>query len=188
MDLVKRIMNPPNAYGSTSVTDSDGDTHSQESAAKKKGGDSEQVQMLRKEIEEMKFYQELEQTEYQEMKKKMHDYEKQVKEMAKQKSRPSTGKKLKKIEEESILSGIDTVDLMAISPSESNVDTPSSSKIKKKNSQIKQLKTKLNEKVSTAKEASGKLKNMAKEYEKRFNKIEGLKDEEVEEIKVSYLL
>lgn len=192
MDLVKRIMIPPNAYGSASATDSDGDTNSQGSSIKKKGkvakktgGGNEEVQMLRKEIEEMKFYQELEQTEYQEMKQKMHKYEKQVNEMAKQKSKPSTSKKLAKVEEESeVLSGIDTVDMMAISPSESNVNAPSSSKIKKKDNQIKQLKSKLNEKVATAKESSGKLKNMAKEYEKRFNKMESMKDEEVEEIKV----
>lgn len=190
---------------------------SRERSPSKKGNNSKPIQiqnsevdLLRKEIEEMKFYQELEQTEYQEMKEKMHTYEKQMKEMEKKKttnekasSRPNTASSrantLHKIEEESEMldlhTNIDTVDLIGSSPKESSSrklkkasekDLILQKKLMKRDSQIEQLKTKLHEKVLSSKESSDKMKTLAKEYERRLVKMEKLKDEEIEDIKDHY--
>ena len=170
-----------------------------------------EVDILRKEIEEMKFYQELEQTEYQEMKEKMHTYEKQMKEIEKKKTndkkdsrRPSTAssranRSLHKIEEESEMldlnTNIDTLDLIGSSPKASSSrklkrasekDLIVQKKLMKRDSQIQELKTKLHEKVLSSKESSGKVKALAKEYERRLVKMENLKDEEIEDIKDHY--
>jgi hypothetical protein len=173
---------------------------------------SEEVNLLRKEIEEMKFYQELEQTEYQEMKEKMHNYEKQMKEIGKNSKkkeessrRPasshagtretkSRSKQLHKIEEESEFadSNMDTIDLIAGNTRSSTPKRSSESdrilqkKLKKRDHQIQQLKTKLSEKVTSSKESSGKIKALAKEYEKRLTRMETLKDEEIDDIKEHY--
>ena len=176
-------------------------------SSKPKGGGApknDEVNILRKEIEEMKFYQELEQTEYQEMKEKMHTYEKQMKDLGKRKTKDDTNRRgtthsvaaskaLHKIEEESEFasSNVDTIDLIAsVSPKSSRKmsenDKILQKKLKKRDTQIQQLKSKLSEKVTSSKESSGKLKSLAKEYEKRLIRMESLKDEEIEEIKDHY--
>ncbi len=222
MDIVKKIMAAPEDFPSEMGSELDGGTqlsNERHGESKMKGSatkpkkknkkrstlpEIDEVDLLRKEIEEMKFYQELEQTEYQEMKEKMHTYEKQMKDMEKRKHeekdkekeatrRGSISSKLQKIDEESTLiySNMDTVDLLATNsvsntkPSK-KVDEVLQKKLKKRDSEIKQLKTKLSEKVTTSKQSTGKLKALAKEYEKRLNKMESLKDEEIEEIKEHY--
>ena len=208
MDLVKKIMAPdvsshsndegtlfsskltPNLFSSKQM--------SSNQPRKNSSANNAQVNLLRKEIEEMKFYQELEQTEYQEMKEKMHNYDKQMKDMEKMKKEAiviQKNRQLQMIDESSELdSNIDTVDLMSSSPPSKSRKVPDGDvtdrilhkKLIKRDSQIQLLKTKLHEKVTTSKESSGKLKSLAKEYEKRLNRMESLKDEEIEEIKDHY--
>ncbi len=189
---------------------------------------NDEVDLLRKEIEELKFYQELEQTEYNEMKEKMRTYEKQMKEMEakkeKQPPRQSTAetrrseksgksgisgksgkssksgkseRSLRKIDEDSELldlSNIDTIELITSSAAKnskkgrkgSGKDNILHKKLMKRDSQIQELKTKLEEKDLSSKESSGKLKALATEYERRLFLMEKLKDEEIDDVQDHY--
>lgn len=156
---------------------------------------TDEVIMLRREIEAMKFYQELEQSEYQEMKDKMVLYETKMAELEKQQQLRNKGsvvdkynKKLQKIDEESTVgSNVDTLELLDVPTKNGNVnvddlDVIVQKKIQKRDAKIVQLKAKLSEKVHS----SSKLKELATEYESRLNALEQMKEEEIEEIKEQY--
>ena len=153
--------------------------------------EKEEVDMLRKEVEEMKFMQELEQSDYKQMKEKLQTYEKDMKDT---KHDGKDGKSPKKpLSNTGIGSEVDgdTVELLLIKPTTFRAKksmSPESieKRIKERDAHIKLLKNKLEEKVTTTKLSENKLKTLAKEYEKRLNTMESLKDEEIEDLKEQY--
>ena len=123
-----------------------------------------EVQNLKKELEELKFYQELERTEYEDMKRKMHN-------MEKKKSKSGA----KGIQTETIDTEYSNDIFDSISDDDKDKETAALlSKLKKKDEEISRLEKKF------------KTETDPKEFGKRMYKLEKSKNEEIEEIKTHY--
>ena len=128
-----------------------------------KDNSGREVRNLKKELDELKFYQELERTDYEDMKRKMYNNDKKKKGPAQRKmvSQPVLGLTQ------------DTGDSNDIFDSISE-DNNVNDKLKKKDEEIARLEKKL------------KNETAPKEFGKRMHKLEKSKNEEIEEIKKHY--
>jgi hypothetical protein len=122
-----------------------------------------EVEHLKKELEELKFYQELERTEYEDMKRKMYTMEKKQK----------AGNSRNVDENGELVQGDDALDsIFGDADGANHADL--NSKLKQQEEEIKRLEHQL------------KTETSAKEFGKRMHKLEKTKNDEIEEIKTHY--
>ncbi len=152
----------------------------QKSGRSKNGGggprEGREVQNLKKELEELKFYQELERTEYEEMKKKMYDMErKNARTPKKTNDRPS-------------IESNDIFDSLSDTEADSRRAPPKTPHLHrdliKKDNEIAELKAQLQTYASASRFVDKGVD--PKEFGKRMAKLEKAKNGEIEEIKKHY--
>lgn len=142
-----------------------------------------EVSHLKKELDELKFYQELERTEYEDMKRKMYDLEK------KQKGPKSSPRNLRSLvtNTDDGSRSTEADDLFdSLTEDDTNTRTHASTKKndKKHAALVEKLKQKEEEIARLGKKF--KLETDPKEFSKRMHKLEKVKNEEIEEIKTHY--
>lgn len=128
---------------------------------KTKPNPNREVQNLKKELEELKFYQELERTEYEDMKRKMHSAQNKKKRTTKLSQAITTD------------SGASN-DIFDSLTDDDNANPELLAKLKRKEEEIEKLKKTL------------KTETSPKEFGKRMHKLEKSKNEEINEIKKHY--
>lgn len=140
----------------------DDDDYYENAARKAKSSKANrEVEHLKKELEELKFYQELERTEYEDMKRKMYNMEKKQK----------TVRSRNVDENGEPVDGDDVFD--SISDEEDGANHAD-------------LKSKLRQKEEEVRKLEHQLDTNAKEFGKRMHKLEKAKNEEIDEIKTHY--
>jgi chromosome segregation ATPase len=142
----------------------DDDDYYENTARKTKSSKANrEVEHLKKELEELKFYQELERTEYEDMKRKMYNMEKKQK----------TVRSRNVDENGEPVDGDDVFD--SISEEEDGANHADlKSKLRQKEEEVRKLEHQL------------KTDTNAKEFGKRMHKLEKAKNEEIDEIKTHY--
>lgn len=132
---------------------------------KNKANPNREVQNLKKELEELKFYQELERTEYEDMKRKMYSA---------QNKKKSTTKLSQAITTETGASNGASNDVFDSLSEDDDANPELLAKLKRKEEEIEKLKKTL------------KTETSPKEFGKRMHKLEKSKNEEIDEIKKHY--
>jgi len=133
---------------------------------KNKANPNREVQNLKKELEELKFYQELERTEYEDMKRKIYS--------AQNKKKSNTTKVSQAVTTETGVSNEGSNDIFDSISEDDDANPELHAKLKRKEEEIEKLKKTL------------KTETSPKEFGKRMHKLEKSKNEEIEEIKKHY--
>lgn len=159
MDLVQ-------AFIKEQFNNDDDDYYESSPRKSKTSKTNREVEHLKKELEELKFYQELERTEYEDMKRKMYNIEKKKKQK---------GAATRELDENGApVNGDDVFDSISEDDEGTSDRADLLKKLKEKEEEVKMLEHKL------------KTETSPKEFGKRMHKLEKTKNEEIEEIKTHY--
>jgi len=142
---------------------------------KRETREDREVQNLKKELEELKFYQELERTEYEDMKMKMYNIEK--------KGGKSSGKKPSR-NAVTTETSVDIFDSISDTQDTEDSGERNSKALAKKNAEIEKLKDQLQMYTGSHKFVGKGID--PKEFGKRMAKLEKAKNGEIDEIKEHY--